>query len=75
MSWMISQVLSKGTYTQNMSLRSQKSNQSNQKRKSKIPGASFFVLNNPVYFIKNYHSEGCGTNMCSQYMKPEIGES
>lgn len=58
-----------------MSLRSQNSNQSNQGGKSKILGASFFVLNNPIYFIKNYHSEGCGTNMCIQYMEPEIGES
>lgn len=41
MSWVISQVLSKGTYTQNMSLRSQNSNQSNQGGKSKIPGLLF----------------------------------
>lgn len=53
MSWMLSQVLSKGTYTHNMSLRSQNSNHSNHRRKSKILGTSFFVLNNPVYFIKN----------------------
>lgn len=41
MSWVISQVLSKGTYTQNMSLRSQNSNQSNQGGKSKILGLLF----------------------------------